>query len=213
MLLGEVHELTRRVVDLRTESMGEQHKLEEIDVRGRERRAQLGFAVDQLGVDASKAKEDVRTAQDALKRIDEDVARAKEAFLEAHKEVLYWEGRSGFAEPWPDLARAYHAVGRRVEEWNVLRQEERAKQELVEAASRMAADLDFQIRELRTALANHEQNLDDERAKCQERIEAQSKDADAVERRLFELTTRFCKPLRARPELAPLFKELETEAA
>ena len=39
------------------------------------------------------------------------------------------------------------------------------------------------------------------------------KEADAMEVRLIDLTTRFCLPLRARTELAPLFKELEMEEA
>jgi hypothetical protein len=82
-----------------------------------------------------------------------------------------------------------------------------------EVAERSANDLDFQIRELRAALAKHEQNLDEEREKCRAHIEANGNTADAIESQLLELTTRFCQPLRERPELAPLFKELETEAA
>ena len=116
-------------------------------------------------------------------------------------------------EPWSDLAQAYRTIADAVDEWNAYRGEERRAQELAEIAERSANDLDFQIRELRAALAKHEQELDAEREKCRERIESNGNAADVIETQLLELTTRFCQPLRARPELAPLFKELETEAA
>jgi serine/threonine-protein kinase len=212
-LLEEVNTCVREVVALRAEGMDAQRTLEEIDLRGREKRAQLGFAVDQLGVDTSKAKEELRTARDAQRRSEEECKGARDRFELAHKEVVIWEGRSGMLEPWSDLAQAYRTIADAVDEWNAYRGEERRAQEAAEVAERSANDLDFQIRELRTALAKHEQDLDDARAKCRERIEANGNKADTIESQLLELTTRFCQPLRARPELAPLFKELETEAA
>jgi len=212
-LLDEVNTIVREVVRLRTESLEAQRKLEAIDLRGRERRAQLGFAMDQLGVDGSKSKEDVRAVHDAQKHAEDECKAARGRFELAHKEVVIWEGRSGFLEPWSDLAQAYRGVADAVDEWNAYRGEERRAIEAAEIADRNATDLDFQIRELRTALTKHEQELDDEREKCRARIESNGKDADAKESQLLELTTRFCQPLRARPELASLFKELEMDAA
>jgi len=211
-LLDEVNQVVRKVVTLRTESMDAQRTLEAIDLRGREKRAQLGFAVDQLGTDGSKSKEDLRAARDAQKRGEDECKLARGRFEEAHKEVVIWEGRSGFLEPWSDLAQAYRASADAVDEWAAYRAEERRSQEASEAAERVANDLDFQIRELRTALATHEQQLDDEREKCRETIHKNGNEADVLESQLLELTTRFCNPLRARPELAPLFRELEIEA-
>jgi serine/threonine-protein kinase len=212
-LLDEVNILVREVVRLRGESLEAQRTLEEIDLRGREKRAQLGFAVDQLGVDGSKSKEDLRAAHDARAHAEEECKAARARFEIAHKEVVIWEGRSGFLEPWHDLAQAYRGVADAVDEWNAYRGEERRAIESAEIAERSATDVDFQIRELRNALVKHEQELDDEREKCRERIESNGKEADAMEVRLIDLTTRFCLPLRSRPELAPLFKELEMEEA
>ncbi|AKU99365.1 serine/threonine protein kinase [Labilithrix luteola] len=212
-LLDEVNELTRRVVTLRNEGFEAQNALEQIDLRGREKRAQLGFAVHQLGVDVSRAKEELRDSTEALARAEEATQASRARFLEAHKEVLYWEGRSAFVEPWSDLARAYSAAADAVEEWRLLRAEERRAQEGIENANRNVSDLDFQIRELRSALSAHERDLDEERAKCRSRIESHGKEADLLETQLYELTTRFCSPLRTRPELQGLFKELEMAAA
>jgi serine/threonine-protein kinase len=212
-LLDEVNTLVREVVGLRGESMDAQRTLEEIDLRGREKRAQLGFAVDQLGVDVSKSKEDLKRARDAQKHAEDDCTAARERFLGAQREVVIWEGRSGFLEPWSDLAQAYRSVADAVDEWNAYRGEERRSQEASEVADRLANDLEFQLRELRGALTKHEADLDEARAKCRERIAKNGTEADARETHLVELTTRFCRPLRARPELEPLFKELETEAA
>jgi serine/threonine protein kinase len=212
-LLDEVNDLVRQVVALRSEGLDAQRTLEEIDLRGREKRAQLGFAVDQLGVDGSKSKEDLRAARDAQKKAEDECKSARERFEVAHREVVIWEGRSGMLEPWSDLAVAYRHVADAVDEWNAYRGEERRSQEGSEVAERSANDLDFQIRELRAALAKHEQDLDDEREKCRARIEKNGNAADGMEKQLLDLTTRFCQPLRARPELAPLFKELETDEA
>lgn len=212
-LPGKVDALVSEVVALRAESVDAQRSLEEIDLRGREKRAQLGFAVVQLGVDGSKCKEDLRSARDAHKRAEEDCTGARERFFTAHREVLTWEGRSGFLEPWADLAQAYRVTAAAVDEWNTLRVEERRVQALVETAELRESDLDFQVRELRAALAKHEQDLDEARETCRVRIATNGTTADGIERQLLELTSRFCQPLRERPELEPLFKELQTAAA
>jgi serine/threonine-protein kinase len=212
-LLEQANGLVRKVVTLRLESFRSQESLEQIDARGREKRAQLGFAVDQLGVDASKAKEELRTAREQLRKAEEETRGARERFEAAHKEALFWEGRCGFAEPSTDLAQAYRAIADAVDEWIALQQEMRHSQTVTEAAERLANDLDFQLRELRGALTKHEHELDDARDKCESDIHVRGTEADSLETELLELVARFCQPLRARPELAPLFKELETEAA
>ena len=212
-LLEQASQVVRRVIGLRLESFKAQQSLEEVDAKGREKRAQLGFAVDQLGFDASKAKEDVRTARDALRRGEDEVKGARERFEAAHKEALFWEGRCGFEEPSADLALAYRSIADAVDEWIAIKADVRRGHDHADVAERLANDLDFQLRELRSALTTHEQALDEARALCEELIRAQSADADRLENDLLELTARFCQPLRARPELAPLFRELETEAA
>src|SRR5262249_11705629 len=125
----------------------------------------------------------------------------------------FWEGRCGFSEPSTDLAQAYRDIADSVDEWIALQTEMRHSQGLTETAERLANDLDFQLRELRGALTKHEHELDDDRGKCESLIHEHGKEADRIESELLELMARFCQPLRARPELAPLFKELETEAA
>ncbi len=212
-LLERANALVRQVVALRIESFKAQESLEQIDAKGREKRTQLGFAVDQLGVDASKAKEDLRASREAVRKCEEETKGARERYEAAHKNALFWEGRCGFMEPSADLAQAYRTIADAVDEWIALHHEARRSQELAEAAERLANDLDFQLRELRGALAKHEQELDDARDKCAALIQEHGAEADRLEIELLELTARFCQPLRTRPELAPLFKELETEAA
>jgi tRNA A-37 threonylcarbamoyl transferase component Bud32 len=212
-LLDEANRVMRLVVNLRNDGFRAQEMLEHIEHKGREKRAQLGFAVDQLGVDSSKAKEDLRTARELKAKAEEESKAARARYEAAHKEAMYWEGRAGFHEPSTDLANAYRVLADSVDEWLAFRQEERRSEEYAEAAERNANDIDFQVRELREVLKKQEAELDGERAKCEARIQDLGNEADRLETELLELTTRFCKPLRARPELAPLFKELETEAA
>jgi serine/threonine-protein kinase len=211
--LAEVKSHVRRVAELRSRSMTAQRSLEQIETRGRDGRQRFGFAVDALGVDASKAKAEARAARTKLAPLAERSKKMAAQFLLAHKEITYWEGRSGFVEPYADLVEAYRNAAGVVDDWLVAREEERRAMGACESYDRAVSDLEFQIGELRAALANHEQSIEAEQMQCERTISDAGKLADQLETELVTLTTKFCEPLRRRPELSPLFKELEGIAA
>ena len=104
-MLEQANDRVRKVVSLRLQTFEAQDALEQLDGKGREKRAQLGFAVDQLGVDASKAKEDLRAARDTLRRSEDETRGSRERYEAALKEAMFWEGRCGFLEPSADSSR------------------------------------------------------------------------------------------------------------
>jgi eukaryotic-like serine/threonine-protein kinase len=212
-MLGEVKDLVRELSDARKSSAREQRTLDEIDVRGREGRQRFGFAVDALGLDASRARDHLRAARTDVERFARDSARAAEAYTEAVRDVVTWEGRSGFVEPYPQLAEAYRRCADAVEVWLALRRGERDGQTVLADGEQAASDLDYQLTELRGALATHEQAIDRERAAAHSRLVDLNARAERIETRLLQLATRFCEPLRERPELGTLFRRLESDAA
>jgi eukaryotic-like serine/threonine-protein kinase len=211
--LAEVKSHVRRIAELRSRSMTAQRSLEQIEQRGRDGRTRFGFAVEALAVDASKAKDVARAAKEKEHSVEEASKAAAAKFALAHKEITYWEGRCGFLEPSKDLAEAYRSAVTVVDSWIAARVDERKAITDGETATRAVSDLEFQIAELRAALAHHEQAIEDEQQKCEQTIGEAGKLADQLETELMALTTRFCEPLRRRPELSPLFKELEGVAA
>jgi serine/threonine-protein kinase len=211
--LAEVKSHVRRITELRSTSMTQQRSLEQIEQRGRDGRQRFGFAVDALGIDSSKAKDEVRAARALAATLADKVAQAVAGFLVAHKEITFWEGRSGFREPYADLSKAYRHAADVMDGWLKIRKDEQKALAACEAHDRAVSDLEFQIRELRAALANHEQEIEAEQRKCEQLITEMGKQAEQLEGELLALTTKFCEPLRRRPELVPLFKELEAEAA
>jgi len=211
--LGDVRRLVKDLTEARGASDKTQQKLEEIDARGRDGRQRFGFAVDALGVDASKARDDVRAARADVEKHAPAAKAAREAYVAAQREVVSWEGRSGGREPYAQLAQAYRACADAVDAWTTARKKERAAQVAVEDKERMVTDLDFQITELRTALANHEKRVDEERDAMQKQLLTLNERVEKIEGQLLQLATRFCEPLRTRPELGPYFQQLESEAA
>ena len=169
--------------------------------------------MDALGFDTSKAKDEARAAKGRLASLEERSKQAGAQFVATYKEITFWEGRSGFQEPYKDLSAAYRAAADAVDAWYAVREEEKRAVAASAAFDRAVSDLEFQIRELRTALANHEQAIEAEQNECEKTIGEAGKLADQLETELIALTTRFCEPLRKRAELAPLFKELEGIAA
>ena len=211
-LLVQLKDLVIKVTDTRATHVNEQRALEEIDKRGREGRQRFGFAVDALGVDASKAKDEVRSALARAADLKGDVASGQAAFTNAHREIVTWEGRSGFHEPSKYLARAYRECADVVDGWNAARDKELAAIGAHADAERVASDIEFQIRELRAALANHEKAIETEHAARETKIISMNQEVEAMETTLLHLATKFCEPLRKRPELGPLFQQLESSS-
>jgi serine/threonine protein kinase len=211
--LGEVKAMVAEIAELRSRSVKEQRALEGIDTRGRETRQRFGHAVDALGVDASKARDELRNAVAAAGALAIEVDKHQRRAIEAQKNAVFWEGRSGFQEPYKELAEAYRAMANGVDAWRRIAEKHKEAEAKTVAKRSELSDLEFQIHELRGALAKQQENQDQEEAQKRENIEAMGRRADELENRLLDLATRFCAPLRSRPELRPLFQELEAGVA
>jgi serine/threonine-protein kinase len=212
-LLDQIRARIPRIAAFRTKSMEEQSALAAIEEKGREGRQRLGFAVDALGLDASRAKDEVRVVEAHLMTVRERAEHAVSDFRAAHVEILRWEGRSAFQEPYPDLAQAYRQAATAVDAWSTDREAERRANLLRESNDRKVSDLEYQIQALRAALATHEREVETERDVRERQMLEFGKQADVLEAELVGLVACFCEPLRARPELSLLFEQLEGDVA
>jgi len=211
--LDTVKKYVGEITQLRSSSVEDQRKLEGLDQKVRDGRERFGHAVDALGVDASKAREVARGAREGVAPYTAAVTQAKELMKQAHAQILHWEGRSGFQAPYKELSAAYRRTADIVDHWKQTADLEKQAIAWAEAKEQEVTDLDFQIHELRAQLAKFEQSVEQEHAALEQRVIAAGKKATELEDALLELATRFCAPLRARPELAGFFTELETESA
>jgi serine/threonine-protein kinase len=211
--IDELRKLVRELIDVRKSSADEQRAIEQIDVRGRDGRQRFGFAVDALGLDTSKAKDDAREARAEVERLGGETKAAVDVYREALKDMVFWEGRSAQAEPYAQLAEAYRHCAEAVDAWHEARGRENTARKKLTEKERVATDLEYQITALRAALANHEQGIDSDRDAAHKRSIELSSRAEQIESRLLHVATSFCEPLRSRADLGPLFQQLESHAA
>ena len=200
--LGEIARLSASV-------SGEQHRLEAIEQEAREGRQRLGRAMDSLTIDAARA----RAGASALRASATAATAAVKAIVAelraAHREVIAWEGRSAFVEPYRELADGYRRLAELTDAWWAARERQASAESEAAEAERAAGDVSFQIRSLLDSLGTLEQTVDARRRQCQATIAATGGRAHQLEGELLALAASFCAPLRQRPELASLFAELE----
>jgi serine/threonine-protein kinase len=211
--LVKVRALVPRIGELRRQIPEAQRALSEIAEKGREGRQRFGFAVDALGLDASKAKDEVRVVDAHFNVVKARTEQAKGRYEAAYKEIISWEGRCGFQEPTLDLAQAYRTAGTVIESWTKAREEERKASAMREANERAASDLEFQIQALRAALVAREKEVEAEQKAAEDRLLELTAQATTHETEFITLAMRLCEPLRMMPELWPMFAAMESDAA
>jgi len=211
-LFMEVKKLVREISELRAKAVAEQRALESIEARSRDIRQRLGHAVDALGVDASRARDELKGALAGAAALTLDMDRPASELKRSLTEILRWEGRSAFVEPYPELAAAYRRSAEIVDAWCVSKQRLKESEARVTARRGEVDDLEFQIKELRSALAKNEEALEREEVDCRTNVSELGPRADELEALLLERASRFCAPLRGKRELAGLFAELESDA-
>jgi len=202
----------REVERLRASAFDEQQRLEAIEHEGRDGRLRLGRAMEALTTDVSKPREVAR----ALRVQVVPLSLASRAFvprvLAAHRELVSWEGRSGFCEPHRELGAAYRALADLSDAWFEARHRELAAEGEAAKVERDIADVDFQIRSLRASLENLDRSVEERRQASLQKVAEMGRRTQQMEGELLQLALRFCAPLRSRPELGPLFFELERAA-
>jgi serine/threonine-protein kinase len=211
-LLGEVKKLVREIAELRARAVEQQRALEAIESRGRELRERFGHAVDALGLDASRARDDLKATQAQADGVRVASDEPRQRLVELLPELLRWEGRSALQTPYRELAEAYRNAAKCVDEWAQGYESVRSAEGEVAKRRGEVDDIEFQIKELRGALAKHEEQLEREEADRQRGVGDLGKRADELENRRVELATEFCAPRRRLSALESRFNELEAGA-
>ncbi len=199
----------REIAALRAGGFEEQQRLETIENEGRDGRLRLGKAMDTLTSDVSRTREEARDLRAGVAPLAEESKTFAPQVILAHKDLMGWEGRSGFAEPTRELAAAYGKLSELVGRWyEVRRRELEADGEAVKK-ERVIADVDAQIKALRASLATLDRSLEERRQKIQQKISEMGRRTELLEGELLHVASRLCGPLRSKPELGQLFLELE----
>jgi len=202
----------REIASLRTGAFDEQQRLETIENEGRDGRLRLGKAMDTLTSDVSRTREEARGLRTAVAPLAEQSKTFAPQVILAHKDLMLWEGRGGFAEPTRELAAAYGKLSDLVSRWYEVRHRELTADGEAVKKERVIADVDAQIKALRTSLSALDRSLEERRQKSQQKIAEMGRRTEMLEAELLHVASRFCAPLRSKPELGQLFLELEKVA-
>ncbi len=215
---GSPPELARPAEALRTDSLRlsellrlaqeQARSLAALEDEGYRERFSIGREMDTRSSDASSLRAEARAARARVTMLGNKTKGFPAQVQTAHKDLVFWEGRSGFAEPYRELARAYKKLGELFEQWFVMRQQELDADAKANDSERQLGEIDAQINELRTQLVQVDERVEHSRRAGLENLSRMGLEADHIEVQLLHVASRFCGPMRSKPELGQLFQEL-----
>jgi eukaryotic-like serine/threonine-protein kinase len=208
-LLTTIQRRVREISVLRADAVREQRKLTAVEAKSREGRQRFGNAVEGLGLDASRAREEARAAREQAEDAAKKTAALRKRVQGLHPEIIVWEGRSAFEEPYPQLAEAYRKAAMAIDAWHTGRERDLAATKKAKELESMVTDLEYQIGELRSGLSRLEKSAEEEREAIEKRSTELGQNAEAMEHEIMDLATKFCEPMRNNPAIAGLFRQLE----
>ncbi len=182
-----------------------------IEEEGYKERYAIGQTMDARSSDASSLRAEARAARARVTPLGVRAKAFQPQVHAAHKDLIFWEGRSGFAEPYRELARCYKKLADLTEQWFVARHAELEAEALAADRERTLGDIDTQIKELRAKLAEVDDSIERRRRDGLDQLSAMGQEADRLEVQLLHIASRFTGPMRSRPELGQLFQELARE--
>jgi eukaryotic-like serine/threonine-protein kinase len=204
MIAGRIADLG----EIGKKALYEHGVLEDVGARAREGRARVAEQMAELNVQAKEIRMEISPLRLAAERHGEKTRGFPQEALETHEEIVRWEGRFGFAEPYKELADAYRAMADLVEKWWSVRSAQLTCERDAAAKDERLHTIDGQLEELREALRIHEANLSQEVTAAESALAELGQRSDVIELELLDLASRFSAPLRSKPQLGPLFREL-----
>lgn len=197
-----------RLAEVRQRSLQEQMKIEAITHRAREAQARFGHAMDALGQDLSRARQEHMHARELERQYAQFVQQSKGPFAEIHARL-----QASPAQVTPEMAALYRAGLEALERALAGENEHARAMSYLQAKEREVNDLEFQINELRAQLARLSQASEEERAQVQKQLEHLGAELATVEQTLIAEASMLANALRDHGGLRDLFAELEADVA
>lgn len=182
--------------------------LNDVGERARQGRAEIAEQMAELNTKAKEIRGELSPLKVAAERHGAKTKSFPDEALELHQEIVRWEGRFGFSEPYKELAEAYRAMAELVDKWWSVRSAQLTCEQDAAEKDEELHTIGQQLDELREALRIHESNLSAEVTATEEELAELGRQADKIELELLDLSSRFTAPLRSKPQLGPLFREL-----
>jgi eukaryotic-like serine/threonine-protein kinase len=195
------------LASLRERGIAEQQSLDRMHQEWKEGRVQQGKAMDELTIQVSKVREEARILRAGAVPLSKNAKAFLPRVREAHQKIRFWEGRSGFQEPYRELAQAYRELADIVDLWHDARHAEIEVEAAAIEKEKLAAELDQQIREMRHNLVVADRAMEELKAKHLAAIVEVGQRADMLELELMRHCGRLCNPLRGRADFSPLAHE------
>jgi len=111
------------------------------------------------------------------------------------------------------LSDTYRRAASLTEDWAVQKEAEHSKRALLDQAAQAARDIEYQIHELRTALATHERKVEEDEHRSLAKVTEAGRKADQIEKALREDAKRISDPFGSRQEFAQMVAEIQASGA